>query len=211
MANTSLSLDNLEPFQPLNALAELDISHNITENIDLTSSSLDLQDLLVFKAAFCKFSNISDLIKRLGASIVELDISGNFLANFDAETFKNLIKLTRINVSHTNLSHFDFQMLEHQPDLQILDLSYNGLQTINFSTILRYLVFLRLDGNNLNEIQIFRNHYFPTLNAMGISKNQFSCEYLKTFLRQIKIEWNHLELIEDPWQRNLNAKCHPNM
>lgn len=51
-----------------------------------------------------------------------------------------------------------------------------------------------MEGNNLTEINTILPSNFPQLTTLGISKNQFSCQYLVKFLKN----WPKLHLIHNP-------------
>ncbi|XP_031634397.1 uncharacterized protein LOC116347806, partial [Contarinia nasturtii] len=132
-----------------------------------------------------QLKNAPKIIDFVGASIKTLDLSSNFIGPIIAETFERFENLVYLNLSHTNLSNFDFSTFYHQMNLEVLDLSFNRLQKVNFTLLYRNflsLETLRLEGNELTEINSVNRAIFPKLSALGISKNYFSCDYLATFL-----------------------------
>ncbi|XP_055301687.1 protein artichoke-like [Sitodiplosis mosellana] len=207
LANTSLSLDNAKPFESLKQLQTLDISHNNLENANFTSLSSSLENLRTFQAIDCKIGNASQLMKLFEKSpfLSKLDLSGNFLSELNATAFE---ELQYLNLSNTNLSKVDFGILEHKPKLELLDLSFNQLENVNFVSVLSYLDSLRLGRNHLKDLNTFTKSHFPRLASLDIAKNEFSCDYLTEFVAQLKQEWPHLKMINSPWEQNM-FKCHP--
>lgn len=209
LADTNLSLDDLKPFEPLSAITELDISNNDLGNMDFTTSLLDLKELHVFNAAYCQIRNISGLAKRIVApSMWGLDLTGNFLDDLPADSFESWEELMSLNISRINLTHFDFGIFDHNPAIQLLDLSQNQLTNVNFTSNSSHLMSLHLNGNNINIMENFTKSKFPELKQLDIWMNWFSCEYLATFVPQIKKEWPKLEFLHDPWQQKHGNNCH---
>ncbi|XP_031616878.1 leucine-rich repeat transmembrane neuronal protein 2-like, partial [Contarinia nasturtii] len=145
-----------------------------------------------------QLKNAPKVIDFVGTSIKTLDLSSNFIGPIIAETFERFENLVYLNLSHTNLSNFDFSTFYHQRNLEVLDLSFNRLQKVNFTLLYRNflcLETLRLEGNELTEINSVNRAIFPKLSALGISRNHFSCDYLATFL--------------PPWQDKVKLIIYP--
>lgn len=210
LANTSLLLENLKPFESLKKLRTLVISFNNLENSNFTSQSASLEELRIFQAVNCKVKNASELITLFENSgfLSKLDISGNCLGELTVETLNNFKELQYLNLKNMNLTKIDFGILGQKQKLQFLDLSCNQLESINFASVLSNLESINLEQNNLREIEYFTNSHFPQLGTLDISSNQFSCEYLDEFIPQLKKEWPHIKIINNPWEQQF-FKCHP--
>lgn len=211
LANTSLVLQNLKPFEPLKKLIKLDISQNNLDNINYTSTLSSLENLRTFQATDCKIRNASQIFKLFEKSryLSKLDLSGNFfLGELNAKILNGFEELQYLNLSNTNLSTVDFGILEHKLNLQLLDLSNNQLESVDFSAVLSYLNTLHLEGNHLSKIDDFTSSHFSQLTSVSISKNEFSCAYLIAFVAHLRREWPLLKFINNPWEQNL-IKCHP--
>lgn len=50
-----------------------------------------------------------------------------------------------------------------------------------------------VDGNNLMEVNGLSKADFPKVSMLGITKNNFTCNYLSEYLRQ----WNDTTLLQD--------------
>lgn len=156
-----------------------------------------LQYLTFLNVSGNQLKNTPQLINYLGSSLETLDLSSNFVGKINSTTFKKFNNLQYLNLSNTNLSNFGFKTFYHQNKLKVLDLSNNNLKKVNFTLLWRSfkgLNILKLEGNELSEVNSITRLNFPRLFSLGISKNQFTCEYVHTFLRQ----WEDLQLLSNP-------------
>lgn len=209
MKNTSLLLEDLKPFDSLHNLFDLDISYNNLENTNFTYSSPTFKHLNYLNVAHCKIENISEIMKQLDKYLTTLSISHNNFKTLNADTFAKLESLTELDISYNKLLHIDFNMFECLHNLYWLDLSSNSLSDINFTSVSRCMKieYLYLQGNDLTELVDFTVARFPDLKWLDISQNQFSCDYLATFLRQIQSEFPDLKLVGD-WRKQKHSVCH---
>lgn len=189
LSNTSLSVDDLTPFESLDRLEKLDISYNNLNNTNFTSKSRFLKDITQFSAAHCNIANVSDLLKLFGRDLIQIDLSGNPLGVLENITFENVTYL-KLNLSHANLSHisFDFEYVWR------LDLSNNNLKSVNLTSIKSWLLELDLSGNELTEVDQFTTSQFPDLGQISISNNQIPCKRLSSFIS----EWQDWKLADNP-------------
>lgn len=210
MKNTSLSFDDWKPFEcESRRLADvLDISYNNLENINFTTASTALKDLWVLNVANCNISNIPELIEQLGSQVRRLDISGNDLSEFNiTDIFTKFPFLFSLKMNHGNLSHIDFGVLQHAY-MTKLDISYNALQSINFTSVnFKEMRQLNLEGNDLTEVVGLTKKNVPELEKLDISMNQFSCEYLATFTPQVHNDHLFFNYISDPWKQKHGNDC----
>lgn len=209
LKNTGISFGDANPFESLKELREFDLSDNNLEHINFALLSSTLENLLEFHAANSKIVINSEFIKLFGSTLQVLDLRGNTLGDLNANAFEKLENLQNLRLDHVISPNFDLSKLEPLKSLQMLNISYNNLEKINLSLLsTTKLQELYLEGNNLTEIEHLAQSRFPKLFELAISKNKFSCNYLATFLPQIKIEWPDLKLIGDPWQQKHNNDCH---
>lgn len=147
--------------------------------------------------------NTSMILQVAGEQLETLDLSNTFVGELNEETFQRFVNLKVLNLCHTNLTNFQLRALNRQTYLEILDISYNDLSQIgSISSLFMHLKSLKLQGNNLKEIDGVIQAHFPQLNVIDITKNQFTCEYLLDFF----LKWRDLPLIDHPWdQRQLDA------
>lgn len=130
-------------------------------------------------------------------NIESLDVSKHYIGPLNENTFENCIHLKYLNLSQTNVSNIKLETFHHLLELETLDLSWNNLESVDFSLLLRnfrYLKTLNLEGNRLKEITTITHVAFPRLTTLGISKNDFNCSYLVTFLS----EWTEIDLRPNP-------------
>lgn len=153
-------------------------------------------------------------------SFEELDVSFNGLKLRSTEcTFAGIIK--KLNLSHNEISTISGVAFQNIKELHILDLSNNFMKNLNlgantfisiYTTLqaihlqnnriegiihsqyispLIAMEYLNLEGNELDQLDTVSFARFPKLNTIGISKNQFSCEYAKNFVQQ----WKNVNVI----------------
>lgn len=204
----TISLNTLENFQAICVIDNKRINLNITIASNESTSSLNITDNQ-FQWTFAKddftkirslnisnsqIVNISSILQETSVQLEELDLSNTTMDEMDLSKFQRFLNLKKLNLSHTNLSSFQFATFYHQKSLEALDLSYNSLNNIDFHLFVRNflsLVWLNLKGNKLTELDTMTRTIFPKLSVLGVSRNNFSCEYLGTFLHP----WKHLSLI----------------
>lgn len=205
LSNTNLTITNFDAFKMLNNLKHLDISQN---NLTLVNASdfiifAKLNQLIKLNIAYCQLHNVSYAIQAMGSTIKELDISGNNIVTFHTNTFQFLYHLEYLNLSHTNILQINFISLKNLTNLQILDISYNKLQHGNFEKLPKSLKNLFIEGNDLTEIDKITSMQFPLLESLSMSKNQFSCLTLRTFMSIKK----NLYLIGNPLDQKHGKYC----
>lgn len=142
----------------------------------------------------------SNVIKYLRRSVYSLDLSGNSIGQFRADTFKMLDYLLYLNLSNANVSYFDSDSLHRQRELRVLDLSYNQLLEMDVALMSKSLTQIYLQGNNLTKIVNFDQKHFPQLESVAIEQNQLACG----FLMQLIKDWKFIGNLQ---QRNTNENC----
>lgn len=170
---------------------------SLNSSIEMHFAKQDLQNLRSLDISGIGLQNTGNLIEFLGSSIEKLNLSANFVGKLNATSFERFDNLQYLNLSQTNLTNFGFKTFYHQRKLKVLDISNNHLKMVNFTFFLRnfqQLTTLNLEGNDLKEVNTVTRENFPNMSTLGVSKNQFSCDYLLSFLRQ----WHDIHLINNP-------------
>lgn len=204
LSDANLTITDINPFESLSNLHVLDISHNDLSTVNFKTLSTTLIKLHHLNVAHCHINNIFDVIQYLGISIKKLNLAGNLITALDSHTFETLHNLIHLNLSHTHLSHFDFETVHNQKWLYTLDISFNGLKVINFSALPKYSYLRRLhvEGNELRKFDNFVPSETPNL-SVGIAQNQFPCAYLK----QLRHDCPKLRFIGDPLDQKHGDNC----
>lgn len=147
--------------------------------------------------------NIFEIIQEASPHLRTLDISDHILGILNASTFDKFTNLKGLYLRNDSMTNSEFEWFSNQSNLEVFDISYNNLNKINFDLFqqnFQHLLSLNLEGNNLVDIDGVTPSRFPKLVILGISKNNFSCDYLAKFL----IQWPKLKLIDNP-TRETNA------
>lgn len=198
LSNTNLSFIDSNPFYNQTKLQVLDISTNKLVNADLTLISKTLKNIIEFNIANNQIRNVTEILDLLSSSsLLSLDLSFNDLEGINDKTFQHFINLKSLNLCHTNLSKYEFSTFFHQNKLKMLDISKNDMENINFSLFVRkfeHLEVLNLESNRFLTVEDLIPAIFPKLNRLGLSGNQFTCEYLALFLKN----WPKLHLMYNP-------------
>lgn len=159
-----------------------------------------------------------------------LDLSYNYIGALDANAFANLTKLERLNLcsndlgilpvgifaSLTQLQHLDLSFthlhelqlgtFSYNPNLRSLNVSYNWLKRFDFGLFLpehAKLTELRLDANQLTNVDGLSHRLVKNLKTLGITNNLFSCSYLGYFFEQVY--WKGLTVRIEPTEVDRNA------
>lgn len=122
--------------------------------------SRGFQKIAVFKAGANQFESVLDILHCFrGDTLIELDVSGNSIGALSPTTFQRFINLQELSLRETELSTFDFALLERQSQLTAIDFSDNHLSDfINFtlSWNLKNLQQFRAAGNQFHSDLIAR-------------------------------------------------------
>lgn len=179
LGGTNLSMENHNPFEQLKNLEVLDISQNNLENVNFTLISPTLSNLTYFLAANCQIANTVNVIRCLGPSLLELDLS--------------------INPD----SDFDLSILKYKPKLRTFRFAFNELREADMSLLPKQLVRIDLKGNNLTKLINFSRSHFSRLESLSLSKNRFPCHYLT----QLKNDWKDLRFSVDLFRQKHGDDC----
>lgn len=199
ISNTSLFIDDFNPFDTLKGLRALDISHNNLTNVDFATLSMTLIRLNEFNASYCHITNASELIQFFGPILTNLDLSGNFFGTVNIRTFETLKSLEYLYLSNVNIIHFDVAAIQYQMCLQILDISYNRLHKVDLDLLPNNLKALYLQGNELSKVDNLR----PSSMSLDIAKNQISCMFLRQFISNHK----NIKFIGNPLDQKHSKNC----
>lgn len=120
LSNTSLSIGDSNPFEHLERLKTLVISHNDLSNTNLTILSPTLQRLSGFKAAHCKIRKPFDALALFSKKMQAFDVSGNEISeihNFKKEHFPYLYSMGFTEIPSSRA--FVKQLKREWPELRI--------------------------------------------------------------------------------------------
>lgn len=197
--------DSVNPFEQLQGLTELDISYNNLEKVDFKLLSTTLNRSKTFRANNCNIKNILAVTQHLGASLETLDLSGNFLGDLNATTFKRVTNLENLFLDNAYITIFEWDSLKRQMKLLDLRITNNKLNRIDLGVISTSLRWLNLEGNELIEIKNLTKQHFPSLESLKVSNNQLSCKALA----QLKHEWRDKLINFNLWDQKHKQNCHP--
>lgn len=207
LENSNLTMTKWNAFDQLQELMVLDISDNSLEHVHFPTSSPPLNRLMRLYARNCSIKNLPGLLSVL-PSIKHLDLSDNILNEVNADTFSEAQYLGFLRLRNTNLSKFDFNTINENAWYLDLDLSFNHLKRVDLSP-LKYVEDLNLEGNYLMEIDTLRAPMEIDMKIM-ISNNQFSCEYLTSFVEKVR-HFERLRIVGDPWKQKHHKNCKRNI
>lgn len=208
--NFSLNINSLEYFGATcnsgvnDIILDIEISSKepktnlrvFTHNLELIFNENEFNNIRQLNLSSSRNANISAIIQKASPLLETLDLSDNFIGELSSNSFKKFQNLKNLNLRRTDVMSFEFTTFYNQQNLQVLDISYNNLKNVDFHLFLRnfqLLESLNLEGNSLTEIDSVTRSHFPKLAVLGISKNNFSCDYLVKFL----LQWHDLKLIDN--------------
>ncbi|XP_037024759.1 chaoptin-like [Bradysia coprophila] len=157
-------------------------------------SNLDV--LETFNVSQNKIENVPQIFNRLGKALKFLDVTNNFVGKLNVSTFMKMENLEKLVLRNTSLSNIQYGTFHYQKHLKLLDISFNNFKTLKFNAFardLRQLESLFLDGNDLTEVDGLTTVKFPKVTLLGITKNNFTCEYLSDFMR----DWIDVTFVSD--------------
>lgn len=192
----------IEPIDSLDNLLRLDISHNNLTTFNFSMISTILANVEELYAINCQIKDPLQVLRFLGHSVRILSLAEN-LMSVNVSDFQAL-NLQALDLSNMNLTRFDFDVLEIQPKLQQLNLSYNKITELDAPA--NNLTELYVQGNDLTEIDGLSNR-FSNLEILGISENYFSCRYLADILTESKQKWKDLILFGDALIQKHGDNC----
>lgn len=144
--------------------------------------ALQLETLELRGNRLASIANITNL-----TALLHLDLSYNPIGPLGVNTFDQLKRLRNLYLRSIGVRELQFGMFSKQKYLEILDLSFNNMTSLNLDLFVPYLANLKqffVDGNALSEVQGNRSftQAFPVLQKLGISRNRFNCSYLHHLL-----------------------------
>lgn len=186
----------------LSRLESLDLENNHFECLDYAFNKLaNLKSLkLNYNEQLLVSSNTFVGLKSLEV----LEMIGLFHENLSlsADLFRDLGRLTSLNISRNQLIYLDPNIFSHMPLLERLDLSYNFLQ-LDLDTFanLKRLRFLDLSGNRLGRLypEVFK--HLSDLDELNLSANRL-CHITRSMwkglgnLRKLFLNQNPIESID---------------
>lgn len=180
-----LSDNHIQTFDPMSLMSTnvmaIDLANNPLKNVDFST----LQHLLSLTLTNTSLDSLC-----IPVSVTDVSAANNEIQRIQLPAkIVTQPQLARLNLSNNNLH--DFQNLSKLTKLEVLDLSYNELSTIDFSTMhsLSNLHQLSLFGNpmatfNATALQF----YLPNINVIELSPYNWSTEYKTELANKLRLE-----------------------
>lgn len=135
----------------------------------------NFQQIISFTAGHNQFENIVELMDCFGSTLIGLYLDGNFIGRFDAENvFERFINLKELSLRDTELSEFDFVMLQKQEQLRTLDISNNSLKQVanmQLSETLENLIEFSAARNRFENVSSIIEHLTSAIKTLDLSSN----------------------------------------
>lgn len=141
LRDTRLLSFDFQMLQQQQHLIALDISENDLTNINNILLAWNLRDFQEFSAAGNRFK--ADLLRQLPSTIKYLDLSGTTLGELTLKSFQYLTALEELRLRKTVLKFSNGNPFEGLANLQLLDISQNDLNGMDFTRIATTLAKLR--------------------------------------------------------------------
>lgn len=185
LSNTQLMDFDLGTFTNTR-LTKLDLSFNRLERIENarlnTEEFMLLKNLIIFNISGNRIANVHDLLNQMQPTIKWIDLSGNYVGPLNENTFSRLSSLRILNLNNCQISNMiDLTPFKMLGNLNVLNLSYNNLRTVNFSI--------------LSNLRMLSDFYVAYCQIEDIS---YATQYLGRSLRKLDISGNCI--------RSLNAQ-----
>lgn len=210
----SRSVTSIDVQLPSKNIESLDISCRSANCLfnDVENEAL-FGNLRQLHAAGNHFENVTNLLDKLCNCIETVDLSGSFVGTISSSMFRRFYHLEHLHLSQSNISHIQADAFRYQTLLITLDLSYNHLNDVDSIMAHQnqpHLKRLNLEGNSLTKIDNVTPEHWPELTLIAISKNRFSCGYLRKFSEQWT-KYKKVQLIRNPTAHQTNIDgidCH---
>lgn len=187
-------------------LTILDISRNNLENVKNVQMLRYFKHLKHFSIAKTQLKTATEIIHSLNSNIKSLDVSDNFVGEVDSNMFGKLSDLGSLILRNTSLKIIDVNPFDQNFGINSLDISYNDLSHLNFSTMARTLGNLQhfhAAGCQINNaIDIFKP-FWSRLLTIDLSNNFVGEVTRNTFINTKFFEINldntnlsHFEITE---------------
>lgn len=166
----------------------LNLSHNHMETL-YRDTFYDSTNLKVLDLSFNTIKKIENGTFANLASLETLSLANNKLTIFPRGAFHEQSNLNMVNLSNNNLLVIELKAFGKMDNLRILDLSQNNLTMVNFNPIgsrFPNLEILRLNNNQLGDLDGFKHFMVPSLNSFALNDNKFNCSYLEIFLNDFE-------------------------
>lgn len=201
LKSLNLSHNELTEFDPqvfkvLTKLAILNLSHNKFTEID--THTLPVASLEELDISHNSLTTLKEHALDRATNLRALNLAFNPIKTLNVDAFTFLSNLKHLNLRRTNITNIRMGTFSNQHSLVSLDLSENGMKNLNFklfSPVLHDLKTLKLAGNELQDLNGFRNTLFPQLATLDIRNNAFECSYLHRFMESVN--WEKLRLSFD--------------
>lgn len=149
------------------------------------SPGVNINNLFIKNNSLVDISSISTM-----ANLKGLDLSNNPVGSvIHANTFAQMVNLESLELAYCNLNKLPSNIFVTLKKLKVLDLTGNHLGYIDAS-ILSYMPIIEglyLEKNDLVEFNFNAiKHKFNNFSELGLSNNNFDCEYLKQLITEVK-------------------------
>lgn len=144
------------------------------------------------------FNNIESASFEGLISLRTLRLSYNHINRMSSFNNTDLMNLETLDLAHNDLTNFTDAELDAthgsfaaMKKLKVFDIGYNKFISIDvrpISHLFHQLNGLFLQGNNITTIDDEIEKLLPDLVDLGISNNNFSCDWLDSFLESFKLD-----------------------
>lgn len=168
------------------------ISFRVSRTKALTCTKDEFNSMYHFNISGNQLRNTLNVIDFFESPIEIFDLSHNFLGYLSDANFNRFKKLRYLILSDTSLIAMAPDAFCQLNNLKVLDLSHNFLSTLDFgATVFGQVDTLRLEFNQLDEIEAVTPENFPSLTELSITNNKFTCFYLDEILSK----WSNLNIV----------------
>lgn len=188
-----LRFGNHNPFEALENLLVLDISHNNLRGVDLSLLAGTFEKLREFRAADCNIDRAGDLFNLFGADLWTLDLSGNFIGDLRADSPLQRLNLLGLYLNRAHISKFDLNTLQESNGLAYFEIANNFLSEIDLTPLSTNLLELKMQSNQLENIVGLIPEHFKKLRYLDIGRNHLPCEYLTELANDFARKNAHFE------------------
>jgi Leucine-rich repeat (LRR) protein len=186
LGKNKLTTFNLDIFQYNEQLLNVQLSENRMTNMQSSVVNVNIETIILNKNLLFDISALHNM-----KVMKTLQISDNMNLQLHSQVFTDMPQLTYLFMHGTNLQRLknDFSLFSSLRNLQIFGIGRNSLYNLVFTHFpnLSSLLILDLSDNGLTSIDVKRlKKKCPSLSLLTIGNNNWNCSYLTKLTKDMK-------------------------
>jgi Leucine-rich repeat (LRR) protein len=216
LTKNELTTFNLDIFQHNKELVRVELSENKMTDIQSSVVNVNIENIFLHRNELFDISALNNM-----KAMKRLQISDNMNLQLHSQVFTDMPQLTHLYMYGTNLQRLknDFSLFTSLRNLEVLGIGRNSLYNLVFTHFpnLSSLSSLDLSDNGLTSIDVYRlKKKCPSLVRLTIGNNNWNCSYLTKLTNdmaslRINVEYDILDEIGNVKSIKITDDSTPNI